>query len=56
MNYNNTKDFFERVIWTFVQAFLAVWVISPLPMGKVALVGAFAAGVSAVKTFVKNSL
>jgi len=49
-------DLLERAIWTFLQAFVAVLAVTPLDNGKTALAAAVAAGISAVKTFVKNTL
>ena len=37
--------------WTFLQAFIAVLLLTPEPLSKIALIGAAAAGLSAVKTF-----
>ena len=44
----NVKDVVVRAVKTFVQAFLATWALTNNELTKVAFVGAFAAGVSAV--------
>lgn len=49
-------DAVERAAWTFVQAALAVLLVTAQPFSKAALVAAFAAGVSALKSFVKQTL
>ncbi len=46
----------ERALWTFVQAALAVMLLSSEPFSKTALIAGGAAGVSALKTFVKETL
>lgn len=46
------KDLLERAVWTFLQGALAVWLLSEEPLSTQALVGAVAAGLSALKTFV----
>jgi hypothetical protein len=63
-----TLDLVERAAWTFAQAFLStfvvlapgIWAAPNLNNAKAAAIaavtGAMAAGVSALKTFVKNSL
>ena len=53
---NQVKDLLERAAWTFAQAFVAVLVVTPVSSGKATLAAAFAAGVSALKTFVKETL
>lgn len=50
------KDLLGRAAWTFVQAAVAVLLVSDQPFGKVAIVAALAAGLSAVKTFVRETL
>jgi len=45
------RDMIERAGWTFVQAFLAVFVIGDQGTLKVALIGAVAAALSVVKTY-----
>lgn len=42
------KNVVERAVKTFVQAFLAAWLITGNALNKTALVAAVAAGVSAV--------
>mgnify|MGYP006136719961 CR=1 FL=1 len=56
MTKEKAKDLAGRAAWTFAQAFLAVLLVTPEPFSKVALVAAVAAGVSALKTFVKETL
>lgn len=46
------KDILVRACKTFVQAFLAAWLVTGNELSKTALVGAAAAGVSAVWNFV----
>lgn len=52
----NWKDIIERVVWTFVQAFLGALVIMPnLPSNeewKAMLIPAIAAGLSAIKNVI----
>ena len=48
------KDLLERAAFTFVQAFLPVWALSNFALTKVALIGAVAAGLSALKTLAIN--
>lgn len=55
-DYDTWLDVFERAVWTFLQAFLAVWVVTGEPFSKVTLAASFAAGVSALKNFIKNTL
>lgn len=43
------KDIIERVFWTAVQAFLAVFVVTDVTSAKAAGVAALAAAISAVK-------
>ena len=45
------SNMIERAGWTFVQAFLAVFVIGDQTTLKVALIGAVAAALSVVKTY-----
>jgi|TARA_R110000744_G_scaffold297031_1_gene406868 hypothetical protein len=45
------RNMIERAGWTFVQAFLAVFVIGDQATLKVALIGAVAAALSVVKTY-----
>jgi hypothetical protein len=45
------RNMIERAGWTFVQAFLAVFVIGDQGTLKVALIGAVAAALSVVKTY-----
>lgn len=65
---NSTKDLAERAAWTFAQAFLGAFVVlapgiwaSPnlqnaKAAGISALAGGLAAGISAVKTYVKSQV
>lgn len=55
----NLKDFLRTIVrhplvvrafHTFIQAFLAVWLVSNFSMDKVTLTAAIAAGISALKT------
>lgn len=48
----NWKDILERVIWTFVQAFVGAIVISPNLGWKAMLIPAIAAGLSALKNVI----
>lgn len=49
MNNDSTANVLAvRAFKTFIQAFIATWVATGLDFGKAALVGAFAAGISAV--------
>ncbi len=45
------NNMLERAAWTFVQAFLAVFVVSDLASVKSAAVAGLAAALSIVKTF-----
>ena len=49
-------DLLSRALWTFGQAAAAVLVMTNEPFSKAALIAAFAAGVSAVKTWAKVTL
>lgn len=49
-------DLLERAAWTFLQAFAAVLLVSNEPFSRTAVVAAVAAGISALKTFVKDTL
>lgn len=49
------KDLLGRAAWTFAQAFVAVLVVTPEPFSKIALVAGLAAGISALKTFIKET-
>jgi len=46
----------ERAVWTFAQAFLAVFVISDLASAKTAVVAAVAATLSVVKTYAQEKV
>lgn len=48
----NWKDILERVIWTFVQAFVGAIVITPNIGWKAMLIPAIAAGLSALKNVI----
>ena len=50
------RDLVERALWTAVQAAFAVWATTGFKLDKVALGAAVGAGLSALKTFVKNTL
>lgn len=49
------KELLERAAWTFAQAFLAVWIVTDQPLSKQAVIAGLAAGISALKTFVKET-
>ena len=48
----NWKDILERVIWTFVQAFLGALVITPEVGWKTMIIPPIAAGLSAIKNVI----
>lgn len=48
------KDIAERVLVTFLEGFAATWFLSSFALTKVALVGAVAAGLSAVYNLSKK--
>ena len=48
------SDILERAAWTFVQAFLAVYVIGDQTTLKVAAISGAAAALSAVKSYAKD--
>ena len=50
------SDMFERAAWTFVQAFLSVFVVSDLGSWETAVVAAAAATLSVIKTFARDRL
>ena len=50
------SDLLERAAWTFVQAFAAVALVPPVSGGVTPRAAALAAGISALKTFVKETL
>lgn len=50
-----TSDVVERAVKTFVQAAVATWLASGQQFNKAAVIGALAAGISAVWNFVKNT-
>jgi len=53
----NHRDLFERAAWTFLQAFLATLALGGFtdwPAARSAVVGAIAAGLSAVKTVLRS--
>lgn len=52
MDLQTLKDIGERAVWTFVQTFLAVFVIDDLSTVRPAAVAALAAVLSVVKGFV----
>lgn len=49
------NDLVERAVKTFVQAAVATWLASGQQFNKAALIGAIAAGISAVWNFVRQS-
>lgn len=51
-----TSDVVERAVKTFVQAFVAFWLLADEPFSREVLVAAAAAGVSAVWNSVKAHL
>lgn len=53
---NKTKDLISRAAWTFAQTFIVVWGGTNFALDKTAILAAAAAGLSAIKTFVKESL
>jgi len=50
------SDILERAAWTFVQAFLAVYVIGDQTTLKVATIGGAAAALSVVKSYAKDRI
>lgn len=56
--FNKTKlrDLLERAAWTFLQAGIGAWAAMGFRLDKVALAGIVGAGLSALKTFVKETL
>jgi hypothetical protein len=56
LNRFSENDIIIRALKTFVQASVAVWLVSDNPLSKSALVGAVAAGISAVWNFTKQTL
>ena len=53
---DSMMNMIERAGWTFLQAFLAVFVIGDQSTLKVALIGGAAAALSVVKTFAKERI
>lgn len=51
-----SSDLVERALWTALQAGLAAWAVTGFQFNQVALVAAVGAALSALKTFVKNTL
>jgi hypothetical protein len=51
-----TKDIIERIFWTAVQAFLAVFIVSDISNLKAAGVAAAAAVLSAIKGLVASKV
>lgn len=51
---DSMSNMFERAGWTFVQAFLAVFVVGDQSTLKVALISGIAAAMSVVKTYAKE--
>lgn len=56
MNKAKVRELLERAAWTFAQAFIAVLLVTPEPFSKVGLAACVAAGISALKTFIKETL
>ena len=56
MTKSNFRDLVERAAWTFAQSALAVWAVIDFKLDKTVLIGAAAAGLSALNTFVKGTL
>jgi hypothetical protein len=50
------SDMLERAMWTFVEGFLAVFVLSDLASVEAAAIAGGAAALSVVKTFAKGKL
>lgn len=55
MDKKQLRDLLERAAWTFAQAFVAVLLVSDQPFSKQALIAGVAAGISAIKTYVKQT-
>lgn len=51
---DSMMNMIERAGWTFVQAFLAVFVVGDQGTLKVAVIAGVAAGLSVVKTYAKE--
>jgi hypothetical protein len=51
-----TSDLVERALWTALQAGLAAWAVTGYQLNKVALGAVIGASLSALKTFIKNTL
>ena len=56
MSKKQVSDLVERAAWTFVQGFIAGWAVTGFQPNKGALIGAGAAGISALKTWVKATM
>lgn len=52
----NFRDLLERAIWTFLQTALSVWALTNFELTKTALIGAVAAGISALKTIIVKTV
>lgn len=52
----NARDLIERALWTAVQAGLAAWAVTGYKLDKVAAIAVAGAALSALKTFIKNTL
>lgn len=50
------KDVAERAAWTFLQAFLAVFVVSDISTAKGAILAGIAAAISVIKGFVATQV
>ena len=48
------NDMLERAVWTFAQAFFAVYVVGDQSTLKVAVIGGVAAALSVVKSYAKG--
>ncbi len=46
----------ERAVWTFVQGFLGVFLISDLSTGRGALIAGVASALSVVKTYAQGRI
>ena len=53
---DSMKNLIERAGWTFVQAFLALFVMGDYGTLKVALIGGVAAALSVIKSYAKDKI
>mgnify|MGYP006389164205 CR=1 FL=1 len=56
MTKSNFRDLVERAAWTFAQTFIATWAVTNFRLDKTALIAAAASGLSALKTFVIQTI